>query len=296
MTEPHGAGGRAGSARVRWPDAVFAALVVLSLAVLGIGGDRTDLVQGLLLVVVFSALYAVTRRFTDPPAAARRPRAFAAAGVVVAFAFLYTLVERLPASTPAVAALSGFHWAIAARLAVAMPLLDVQSIDNTLRYVLFPGLVLVALGWKAADFGFGPSRRGTKWAVLLWAGPPLVTFGALAFFVGHGKPVELLHRFFIDIFRNGFAEEILFRGMLLRLAVVSFGIPAANVAQALLFGLWHLGADLRDVHGVVSLALADGVATQALFGYFAGLLTLRTGNVLTSGALHTLYDGGAIFA
>ena len=179
-----------------------------------------------------------------------------------------------------------------------MPLvrvLDDQSLDNTVRYVILPGAVLVALGWRARHLGFGHSRRGTLGG--RWCGPPCrcVLFGAAAFVIGHGKPALLAHRFFIDVFRNGFSEEIFFRGMLMTLAVRAFGVSAGNVAQALVFGLWHLGADLRDVHGVVWLALADAMATQAIAGYFFGLLTLRTGNVLAAGAAHTLYDGGAVF-
>ncbi len=98
----------------------------------------------------------------------------------------------------------------------------------------------------------------------------------------------------LDIFRNGFAEEILFRGMLLSVVTQRLGLANGHVCQALLFGLWHLGADLRDNH-VVWMALAEGVSTQAIAGYAYGKVTQRTGNILAAGTSHTLYDGGAIF-
>lgn len=124
---------------------------------------------------------------------------------------------------------------------------------------------------------------------MLWCGV-LVAAYAIALALGHGSLGALAHRTFIDVFRNGFAEEILFRGIVLRLTAYAFGLSAGNVAQALAFGLWHVGADLRDVHGNVVLAVCDGIATQALFGYFQGLITLRTGNVFVAGSVHALAD------
>jgi membrane protease YdiL (CAAX protease family) len=194
-----------------------------------------------------------------------------------------------------VGAWSAMHWGITARLMPLVRVLDAESLDSTVRYVILPGAVLVALGWRARHLGFGRSRRGTLAALVTWSALPLVLYGGAAIVIGHGKLAVLAHRFFIDVFRNGYTEEIFFRGMLMTLTVRAFGVSAGNVTQALLFGLAHLGADLRDVHGVAWVALADAIGTQAVAGYFFGLLTLRTGNVLTAGAAHTLLDGGAVF-
>ena len=98
------------------------------------------------------------------------------------------------------------------------------------------------------------------------------------------------------MFRNGFAEEILWRGMVLRLLIAPLGVSGANVAQAIGFGLWHLPADLREPHAVLWNALAECIATQGFNGYVMGLLRLRTGNVLVPGVFHALIDGGAVFA
>jgi membrane protease YdiL (CAAX protease family) len=278
-------------------DVAFLILWVLSLVALAVGGDRSDLIQGVVGGVVFAGLYALARRFTDGPVACDAPRNLALGAVIVAAVLLLTMVEVLRRDEGGVVgAWSALHWGITARLVPLVRVLDAESLDSTVRYVLVPGLVLVALGWRARHLGLGRSRHGTLAALVSWSALPLVVYGVAAFAIGHGKPAALAHRFFIDIFRNGYAEEIFFRGMAMTLAVRALGVSAGNVAQALVFGLWHLGADLRDVHGVVWIALADAMATQAVAGYFFGLLTLRTGNVAVAGAAHTLFDGGAVFA
>jgi membrane protease YdiL (CAAX protease family) len=277
-------------------DVAFWALWVLSLGALAFGNDRFDLIQGVVAAGVFAGLYVLTRRVTDAAAAPGAPPNVALGALVVAAALLLMMVESVRRDAPGVVgAWSALHWGITAHLVPLVRVLDDQSIDNTVRYVMLPGAVLLVLGWRARHLGLGRSRRGTFKALALQSALPLLLFGVAALAIGHGKPAALAHRFFIDVFRNGYAEEIFFRGMLMTLAVGAFGVSAGNVAQALVFGGWHVGADMRDVHGVVWLALADGVATQAVAGYFFGLVTLRTGNVLAAGAAHTLYDGGAVF-
>jgi len=277
-------------------DVAFWVLCALSLVGLALGGDRADVIQGVVAVAVFTGSYALTRRFTEDPVVSEAPRTIVLGSVVLAAVLLLTLFDVLRREAGGiVGAWSALHWGITARLVPLVRVLDAESVDNTVRYVILPGLILVALGWRARHLGLGRSRRGTLAALVTWSALPLVLYGAAAFVVAHGKPAALAHRFFIDIFRNGYAEEIFFRGMVMTATVRAFGVSAGNVVQALIFGVWHLGADLRDVHGVVWLALADGAATQATVGYFFGLVTLRTSNVLAAGAAHTLYDGGAVF-
>lgn len=277
-------------------DVAFLALWAVSLVALALGGDRSDLAQGLVVVAVMGGLYRLTRRFTDAPAPPGAPRTVWLGAAIVAGVLLLLNLEMVYRDAGGVVgAWSTLHWAITSRLLPLVRVLDDQSLNNTISYVLLPGLLLALIGWRARDLGLGRSRRGTLGAVLLWSAPPLVLFGVAAVAIGHGKPQALAHRFFIDIFRNGYAEEILWRGMLMTVTVRAFGVSAGNVAQALVFGLWHIPADLRDVHGVAWLAVADALGTQAIAGYFFGLLTLRTGNVLAAGAAHTLFDGGAVF-
>ncbi|HWT07473.1 MAG TPA: CPBP family intramembrane glutamic endopeptidase [Xanthomonadales bacterium] len=278
-------------------DVTFWAIWAASLVALALGGDRSDLIQGVAGVAVFAGLYALVRRFTDGPAARDAPRNVALGAVVVLAALLLMTIDILKRDAGGiVGAWSALHWGITTRLVPLVRVLDAESLDGTVRNVIVPGLVLVALGWRARHLGFGRSRRGTLAALLTWSALPLAVYGVAALVIGNGKPAALAHRFFIDVFRNGYAEEIFFRGMLMTVTVRAFGVSAGNVAQALLFGVAHLGADLRDVHGVAWIALADAVGIQAVAGYFFGLLTLRTGNVVAAGAAHTLLDGGAVFA
>jgi membrane protease YdiL (CAAX protease family) len=278
-------------------DVAFLILWLLAIVALALGGDRDDFVQGLAVAAVLLLLYAVTSRFTDPAVVVREPPRNVVAGAAVVTMFLVLIgVETVQRNSGGlVGAWSALHWGATRLLAPIVPFLDAESLDNTIRYVVFPSVVLVLLGWRSRDLGFGRSRRGTVRSMLLWSVLPLVGYGVAAFAIGHGKPQALAHRFFIDIFRNGYAEEILFRGMVLRMTALAFGSSAGNLVQTIVFGMFHVGSDLIAERGVVWLALADAIATQAVAGYFFGLLTLRTGNVLASGAAHTLYDGGAIF-
>jgi membrane protease YdiL (CAAX protease family) len=278
-------------------DAIFLVLWLSADAALLIGGDRFDGLQGLIVGSILLALMWLTRGFTPPPQALPLPRnAFLGTIVVVAIVVLTGLDAVVRGPSGLLGAWNALHWGITDRLVPIVRVLDDESVDNTVRYVLVPLGLLLVLGWRAGSFGCGPSRRGTARAALLWSALPFVGYGIGAAIIGHGKPVQLAHRYFIDVFRNGYAEEILFRGMLLGVVVPRLGLATGNVVQALAFGLWHLGADLRDTHANVWLALADGVATQAMAGYAYGKLTLRTGNVLAAGASHAIYDGGTIFS
>jgi membrane protease YdiL (CAAX protease family) len=277
-------------------DLAFLIAWVVSLLALALGGDRLDLIEGIVAGAVMGGLYLLTRRFTGAPAALDAPRNAVLGAAIVVVVLLLLLLEMFRRDAGGVVgAWSALHWGITSRLVPLVRVLDEESLNNAVSYAVLPGIALAIVGWRARDLGFGRSRRGTLKALLLWSAPPLVLFGVAAFVIGHGKPQALAHRFFIDVFRNGYAEEILFRGMLMTVTVRAFGVSAGNVAQALVFGMWHIPADLRDVHGVLWLAVADAIGTQAIAGYLFGLLTLRTGNVLAAGAVHALYDGGAIF-
>jgi membrane protease YdiL (CAAX protease family) len=270
-------------------DLGYLLLCGLACGALAAGGDTGDALQGVGVAAIMVPLYALTRRFTD---AAQRPAApprAAAAAVLVAVLLVATTAEIAGARGPLLAVWSAAHWGIASGVQHAVRVLDLETVDAALTYAIFPGAVLIALGWRLRDIGFGPSRKGLGRALALWCALP-IAFYAVALALGHGTLGALVHRTVIDVFRNGFTEEILFRGIVLRLTASAFGLSAGNVVQALLFGFWHLGANLRDVNGNVPLALLDGIATQSLLGYFIGLLTLRTGNVVVAGCVHALAD------
>ncbi len=251
-------------------DAFFLVLWLSATATLAINGDRFDALQGVVVGAILRAALADTKAHGIPagaPASAQcdhwrvsrhiDSRAYWGRGAG-------------GTSLRCSGAWNALHWGITARLVPFVRVLDDQSLDNTVRYVLVPMSVLLLLGWRARNFGCGTSRKGTGGAVILWSALPLVGYSIAAAIIGHGKPIELAHRFFIDVFRNGYAEEILFRGMLLGVVAPRLGLATGNVFQALTFGLWHLGPDLREAHGIVWMAIADGVATQAIAGYAYG--------------------------
>jgi membrane protease YdiL (CAAX protease family) len=276
-------------------DAAFITLWAVSAVALAFAGDRFDALQGLVLGAALLVLMALTRRITGQPRVLASPRnARIGAGVVLAVVVL-TGFDAFGRPPKLLGWWSFLHGEAALLIARVVPILDLQSLDNSVRYVLLPLIVLFALGWRLRDVGFGPARRGTLRTALLWSAPSGLGYVIAAIAIGDHKLALLFQRFLTDVFRNGYAEEILFRGMLLGVAVRAFGLSTGNVVQALVFGAWHLGADLHDTRGVVWLALADGIATQAIAGYAFGWLTLRTGNVVAAGAAHTFYDGGAIF-
>jgi membrane protease YdiL (CAAX protease family) len=271
-------------------DLAYLLLCALACAALTVGGDAGDAVQGIALAAITLPLYALTRRFTDAAQRPAAPRRAAVAAVFVGLLLAATTAEIAAGGRgPLLGAWSTAHWGVASAVQRALRVLDLETVDAALTYAIFPSIVVAALGWRWRDIGFGPSRTGFGRALALWCGLPIAVY-AVALALGHGTLGALVHRTVIDVFRNGFAEEILFRGIVLRLTASAFGLSAGNVVQALLFGCWHLGADLRDVRGNPALALLDGIATQSLFGYVMGLLTLRTGNVVVPGFVHALAD------
>jgi membrane protease YdiL (CAAX protease family) len=280
--------------RGRTPDVVYLALCVLACIAIAARGDAGDALQGVGALIVLVPLAGVMRGFTDPAVRGSAPPHRIVATVLVGTLFVVTTIEvayHPPGGI--VGAWSSFHWGIATDVAHAIRVLDDESVNSTLVFVVLPVALLAAIGWRRRDLGFGPSRRGATRALAFWCAIPLALYAA-ALALGHATLTALGHRFFIDLFRNGYAEEILFRGIVLRLTVAAFGLSLGNVVQAVLFGIFHLGADLRDVHGDTVLALLDGFATQGLFGYVMGLIALRTGNVFVAGAVHALVDVAAI--
>ena len=77
-----------------------------------------------------------------------------------------------------------------------------------------------------------------------------------------------------------FAEEVLFRGLLLRALLVRFGPALAVVASSLLFGLIHVDPPQATGAAVIGLAL--------------GFVTYRTGSLWPAMAAHAANNGAAV--
>jgi uncharacterized protein len=66
-------------------------------------------------------------------------------------------------------------------------------------------------------------------------------------------------------FGNGSVEELVFRGVLMRLLWEAFGLPAALVISSATFGLAHLLNPQHSVMGALSIIVEAGIVLGALF-------------------------------
>ena len=82
---------------------------------------------------------------------------------------------------------------------------------------------------------------------------------------------------------NAVAEELAYRGALMRWLAPSLGIVAANLGQAMVFGLAHTGADF--VGPVLPTASA-----MVLTGFIGGVVARRTGSLTLPIAIHAAAD------
>ncbi len=102
-----------------------------------------------------------------------------------------------------------------------------------------------------------------------------------------GRGLAALPLIFINAFlRTALSEEILFRGFILKRAQEKLGFRAANLIQALLFGLMHgvpFAIATKSAAAFLLLTLAPG-----LFGWYQGWLNEKQcgGSILPSWLLH----------
>jgi membrane protease YdiL (CAAX protease family) len=82
---------------------------------------------------------------------------------------------------------------------------------------------------------------------------------------------------------NAVAEELAYRGALMRWLTPSLGIVAANVGQAIVFGLAHAGADFVG-------PFLPTAAAMVLTGFLGGVIARRTGSLTLLIAVHAAAD------
>lgn len=160
---------------------------------------------------------------------------------------------------------------------------------NALSAAIVPAVLLVPFGLRPRDLGFGLPRRGLVPAMLIWCCVPtaIIVYGIVA---RHASVADIAIRTATDVLQNGFAEEILFRGLVFAAFAAFSGVEWGNCGQALAFGLWHLPASLDEAHGNLVIAAAVAVAENTILAYGLGTLMRRTGNVVAGGVFHTLID------
>lgn len=86
--------------------------------------------------------------------------------------------------------------------------------------------------------------------------------------------------------RTGLAEEIVFRGFLLKRIMKKFGFQAGNLVQAVLFGLLHgipFGISTQNIAVTILLTILPGA-----FGWYQGWLNEKRcgGSIVPSWLLH----------
>lgn len=159
-----------------------------------------------------------------------------------------------------------------------------NALANPVQYFVIPFILLLLLGARPAELGFG---RGNKvWnACLVWLAIPVLTW--LILLVTGMLPLQvLLRRIIANTFQNGFFEEFLFRGALQTRLRYLLSTPWALTIQALAFGLWHLRANTQMMDGNILAGLAFCIISQSVAGFVFGLVYHRTRNLIVPSIAH----------
>jgi uncharacterized protein len=176
---------------------------------------------------------------------------------------------------------------VSAGLGTALPQLPPTLLEFIAELVLalLATVLLTALrSWRNAGFHALPSLKDVRlyWVPVLPLLPVLI-----AVVTGMSRMrVDEVAFYLVLACLVGFAEEVYFRGLMLR-ALVSLGLWRAAVISSVLFGVMHLqnllfGADLAGTLLQVAYAAAMG------FGFAA--VTLRTGVIWPLVVIHALID------
>jgi len=164
------------------------------------------------------------------------------------------------------------------------------------------GLVVLAIvlrdrGVTAADIGLRLGSR--RVAVLATAGlfvvAPLALLGGLllgssllgesffgTFALDLSQPAALAPALLFAA-SNALAEELAYRGAMRTWLAPALGVVGANLAQAIVFGLAHSGADFVG-------PVAPVAASMILAGFVAGVIARRTGSLTLLIAIHAAAD------
>jgi membrane protease YdiL (CAAX protease family) len=161
------------------------------------------------------------------------------------------------------------------------------------------GAIVLDRKGSLGELGF---RRGSRRvrliaAVALLVVTPLALYAAsligqgrlgLAFFDSYAldfsQPLALLPAL-VFAASNALAEELAYRGAMRTWLTPSLGVVGANLAQAIVFGLAHTGADFVGLEAAIPTMIAMVVA-----GYLGGIAAQRTGSLTLVLAIHAAAD------
>ena len=158
---------------------------------------------------------------------------------------------------------------------------------NPVTYLVLPLVLLLLLGARPPDLGFGRGHRVGR-VLLLWMAIPV---GVLVFAIATGQLTigRVVDRLVSNFMQNGLWEEFLFRGALQTRLRKLLTPGWAIVIQALVFGAWHLGLGYTNTDGAgLPPALASTIVLQATIGLAFGIVFERTRNLIAPTAAHVL--------
>jgi len=159
-----------------------------------------------------------------------------------------------------------------------------NSVANPVQYFVIPFILLLLLGAKPAELGFGKGNKIWQ-ACLVWLALPILIWSGLL--ITGSLPMQtLIRRIIGNFFQNGFFEEFLFRGALLTRLRRVISTPWVLTIQAVLFGLWHLRANTQMMDGNVMAGLAVCLVSQAIAGFVYGYVFQRTRNLIAPSVAH----------
>lgn len=163
-----------------------------------------------------------------------------------------------------------------------------NAVANPIQYFVIPFLLLLLLGAKPAELGFGNGNQVRK-VSLIWLALPLIFFAVLLV-TGSISLQAVVRRFISNFFQNGFFEEFFFRGALQTRLSKVFSAPWALTLQAFLFGLWHLRANTQMMDGNLLAGLAFCIISQSVAGFAFGIIYQRTRNLIATSLAHVFMN------
>ena len=163
-----------------------------------------------------------------------------------------------------------------------------NSIANPLQYFVIPFIILLLMGAKPVELGFGKGHKVWR-ACLVWVALPFVIWAGLL--VTGLMPLQTLARRIIgNFFQNGFFEEFLFRGALQTRLKQIISVPWALTLQAVFFGLWHVFVNTESMDGNLLAGIAVCIISQMVSGFVFGYIFERTRNLIVPTVAHVIMN------
>lgn len=161
------------------------------------------------------------------------------------------------------------------------------------------GAIVLDRKGSLGELGFrrGSRRVRVTAAVALLIVTPLAMYAASL--IGEGRfAIAFFDRYALDFSQplalipalvfagsNALAEELAYRGAMRTWLTPSLGVVGANLAQAIVFGLAHTGAESVGLEAAIPTMIA-----MVAVGYIAGIVARRTGSLTLLLAIHAAAD------